>query len=322
MWSETGKAEAFSLRGLLEEVLQADALDVRLPENNDSWLDWKQYEEVKRTKLIAYAFFNLHTITYDVPPIMLHRDVDVNLASSESIWRASDAEKWRLLKKEEPPEVNFRTLFHDLFREVNDEGLPYLSSLSGHVLMHAIIQHMWLLQQAGNLPLQQTIASTTAATSVGLALKRWRRCCEPDQSPTTDHSDSAGPMPFTSRALLRLAYIRLNIDSGSARSISTWDPEKIAASLYRQSPIERSDQMTKAAFHCAQGLGIPIKLGINFVAHTQVFYWSNQYALCSFECALLLTKWLEAGYSRGTQPSPHRPGKQVAQLCSTVGKSH
>lgn len=53
--------------------------------------------------------------------------------------------------------------------------------------------------------------------------------------------------------------------------------------------------MTRAALHCAQGLGIPIKLGINFVAHTQVFYWSNQYALCSFECALLLlTKWLEA----------------------------
>jgi len=52
--------------------------------------------------------------------------------------------------------------------------------------------------------------------------------------------------------------------------------------------------MTRAALHCAQGLGIPIKLGINFVAHTQVFYWSNQYALCSLECALLLTKWLEA----------------------------
>lgn len=52
--------------------------------------------------------------------------------------------------------------------------------------------------------------------------------------------------------------------------------------------------MTRAALHCAHALSIPIKLGINFVAHTQMFFWSTQHALCSLECALLLTKWLES----------------------------
>jgi hypothetical protein len=37
-----------------------------------------------------------------------------------------------------------------------------------------------------------------------------------------------------------------------------------------------------------------VKLGIGFVAHSQVALWSNQHALCSLECAVLLAKWLEA----------------------------
>jgi Fungal specific transcription factor domain len=291
-WSEAGKGEAFSLRSLLEELLHADALDVKVSASEDSWFDWKHYEETKRTKLIAYCLLNLHTITFDVAPIMLYRDINTDLACSENLWRADSEENWRQSKILESPGHSFVDAFQALFDgSTDDTNRPVTRSpLSGHTLIQAIIQHVWLLQQAGNMPTRQSLSSTAAATSVELALRRWRTSWEMEHEISSQDS----PMPFTSRALLRLAYIRINIDSGSSRNIGSWNPHEIALSLRSQAPVQRNDKMTRAALHCAQGLGIPIKLGINFVAHTQVFYWSNQYALCSLECAQLLTKWLEA----------------------------
>jgi hypothetical protein len=60
--------------------------------------------------------------------------------------------------------------------------------------------------------------------------------------------------------------------------------------------------LTRAALHCAHALSTPIKLGINYVARTLVVSWSNQYALCSFECAVLLAKWLEIATVPNPQP--------------------
>ena len=295
-WSEAGKGEAFSLRSLLEDIMHSDVFNLKLPTKDGLWLHWKHYEEVKRMKLIAYCFFNLHTITFDVPPMMLYRDLNVELACSERLWRADTRDKWLQQSLAEKPGLQFACAFQALFDSSTEprDDFETRSPLSGHTLLQAIIQHIWLLQQAENLPVKHTLASTEVANSVEFALKRWRATWE-TSDPSSDAAapHSTGPMPFTSRALLRLAYIRINIDSGSSRAIATWDPQKIAKSLRQHPPVHRNDKMTRAALHCAQGLGIPIKLGINFVAHTQVFYWSNQYALCSLECALLLTKWLE-----------------------------
>lgn len=295
-WSEAGKSEAFSLRSLLEEVTHADAFDLKSSPEGDSWTHWKYYEEVKRMKLIAYYLFNLHTITFDVQPMVLYRDLNVGLACSEDLWRATTAEQWRQKKSMERPRLSFTTAFQALFEATAESPNQFEthSPLSGHTLLQAIIQHICLLQQAGNLPFRHSLASTKAASSVEFALKRWRMTWETEDKSSTGIPRSDGPMPFTSRALLRLAYIRINIDSDSSRSIETWDPHKIANSLFQHKPVQRNDKITPAALHFAQGLGIPIKLGINFVAHTQVFYWSNQFALCSLECALLLAKWLEA----------------------------
>ena len=37
-----------------------------------------------------------------------------------------------------------------------------------------------------------------------------------------------------------------------------------------------------------------MRLGIDFVAKTQTFFWSIQHSLCSLECAFLLSKWLHS----------------------------
>ncbi|EXJ61699.1 hypothetical protein A1O7_02128, partial [Cladophialophora yegresii CBS 114405] len=63
---------------------------------------------------------------------------------------------------------------------------------------------------------------------------------------------------------------------------------------------------------------IPVKLGIDYVAQTQLIHWSNQHALCSLECALLLAKWLQEVTTGEPNPpltaSEHRVLEYVVQL--------
>ena len=111
-----------------------------------------------------------------------------------------------------------------------------------------------------------------------------------------------GPVAFNSVALLRLAYIRLNMDLGPVRSLGSWDPALIARSIHNSPAGGRSKRLARAALHAAHALSIPVKLGINYVTRTQIIQWSNQYAICSLECAILLAKWLESVISPDVAP--------------------
>ena len=294
MWSEKRPAatEALSMRSVLDWLIRDErlvTLSERVPE---SWQDWVLVETTKRTKIIVFCFFNLHTIVFNVPPIMLTSELDVNLPCTEEEWKVEGVGEWLEARHSQQAEPAFQGAYESLFEKATP--VPTFSSMGGYVLIHAVIQHIWILQQAARQPPRQSGAlSLIEANAVEQALKRWRQGWERDMESSVSPLSPHGPLSFTSTALLRLAYIRTNIDSGSVRSLGTWDPQRIARSLFEGPPVRRSDKVTGAALHCAHGLSIPVKLGINFVAHTQVFFWSNQHALCSLECALLLSKWLE-----------------------------
>ena len=304
MWSEKSPAatEALSMRSVLDWLIRDKRLVILSEHVPESWQDWVLVESVKRTKIIVFSFFNLHTIVFNVPPIMLPSELDVNLPCTEKEWKADNADDWLEARHSQQAEPVYQDAYKHLFEKA--APVPTFSSMGGYLLIHAVIQHIWILQQAARLPPHQSgMLSLTEITAVEQALKRWRQGWERDRESSVSPLSPHGPLSFTSTALLRLAYIRINIDSGSVRSLSTWDAQRIARSLFDSPPLTRSDKVTRAALHCAHGLSIPIKLGIDFVAHTQVFFWSNQHALCSLECALLLSKWLEVV----TVPVPENP---------------
>ena len=101
--------------------------------------------------------------------------------------------------------------------------------------------------------------------------------CTIQPSSTPNHLSSVdplsphGPLPFNSLALLRIAYIRFNVDNGTMQSLRSWDPSLIATSIKKSLPVRRGKRMTRAALHCVHALNIPVISGINFVARTQVF---------------------------------------------------
>jgi hypothetical protein len=110
-----------------------------------------------------------------------------------------------------------------------------------------------------------------------------------------------GPVPFNSTALLRLAYIRLYVDT-AGRALDTRDPVLIANALRDGPAINRSPKITRAVLHSAHALSIPIKIGYRLVAKTQSFIWSIQHSLCTLECGYLLSKWLEALSTANPEP--------------------
>jgi hypothetical protein len=127
----------------------------------------------------------------------------------------------------------------------------------------------------------------------------WQRAAESSLNP----QNPDGPIPFTSSALLALAYIRIHVNLGPHRELETRDPFHIANSLWNSPPVRRSPQLIPALLHSVHSLSIPVKLGIDYVAQSQTFFWSIQHSICGLECAMILSKWLcEIGISHLESP--------------------
>ncbi|KAE8154630.1 C2H2 transcription factor [Aspergillus avenaceus] len=297
--------ESLYMRSYMETLLRQGGLNT-LPAQDGTWESWVRSEEHKRTKLITLCYFNIQTIVFDVPPMILTEECTLDLPCTEKEWQATTATQWMDERSQTKREPKLQDALASLFTHSPDtkDRLESFTSLGGYVLIHAIIQNIWLMQKARRLPgFRGNSLSAAEVSSLELALERWCQCWELNRESSIDPFNPHGPISFTSTALLRLAYIRLNADFSSARRFQTWDPEQIARSLKDNLCVERSDRLTRAALHCAHALSTPIKLGINYVAHTQVVSWSLQYALCSLECAVLLAKWLQSATVATPSPS-------------------
>lgn len=311
-WSELSTAsDALSMRSMLDCLIrEEEALRIPQTRHFDDWKSWVHHENIKRIIYVAYCFINMHTIVFDIPPLMWAKDINFELPCREKEWRAGDEAEWKQIRDTgRQPAQSFQETFANLFSsasgmdEKSNTSQTSFSSLGGCVLMHALIQQIWLTRNSG-LPSQQ-LEHNLPTEQIGAfenALRTWAMYWEQNQESSMDPLSPHGPIAFTSTALMRLAYIRLNMNLGPIRCLSSWDPNLIAQSLHASPPAQRSERLTRAALHCAHALSIPVKLGINHIAETQVRFWSNQHALCSLECALLLAKWLESVTTKDPNP--------------------
>ncbi|KAJ5688321.1 hypothetical protein N7536_010940 [Penicillium majusculum] len=198
---------------------------------SQSWNAWVLSETAKRTKLVAYCFFNIHTIAFDLPPKMLPSELSVDLPCSEIQWKEATETSWRGSFISSTSSQDFEQTFEFLFQEAQtNRNKPFsgISTLGGFSLIHAIIQRIWLVCNArfpvcggGFLPLAEL-------NMFERALKTWSWCWEQDKERSIDPLSPYGPLSFTSTALLRLAYIRINMGLGPTRSLNTWNPALIA----------------------------------------------------------------------------------------------
>lgn len=260
-----------------------------------TWERWVRIEGDKRTKLIVYCFFNLHSITWDIPPLILNSEIKLDLPDPANEWKAATAEHWRELHTvNSAPALPFQTAFARLFsKPPSNPGYP-VSPLGNYVLVHALIQQIFFARQLSmNWPgATGSMLRSEDISVLERALSAWKQGWKRAPESSLDPQNPNGPVAFTSTALLGLAYIRLHIHMGPLRHLETRDSLQIAHALRNTPDIKRDPRLTPALLHSAHALSIPVRLGIDFVAKTQTFFWSIQHSICSLECAFLLSKWL------------------------------
>lgn len=286
--------EALSLRSRIAMLIRDEGLGCSPTSSEDlSWDDWILAEGEKRTKLIVYCFFNLQCIAYDMPPLILSNEIQLNLPHSAKEWKAENAWKWRELRRISPPvDLSFHDTLAKLFTK-SDTLDPPTSSLGNYALVTALVQQIFFIRQTSTLSTPGTQHNSLRPEDIdylGQALRSWQVSWERSPESSLDPLSPDGPVAFNSTSLFRLAYIRLHSDLGPCRRLDTRDPIRIAAAFRDFPPLVRSPRLGRAVLQSAHALSIPIKIGIAFVARTQTFSWSIQHSLCNLECAFLLSK--------------------------------
>lgn len=284
--------EALSLQSNLAILIREEGLVAETSQAavND-WETWTRLESATRTKLIAYCYFNLCSIAYNMPPLLLTSELSLELPARSRFWRAENAWQWQELRQSTPMvEITVHDAFSRLFGRTN-QGLPtQLSSLANYVLIHTLIQHIYLLKQTSftvgsPYDIHRTLKPEDVE-EVTQALRVWQtnfehrhqlRAAESGHLTAAD-SISSGPLAFTATALLRLAYIRLYTDVSPSRSLETRDPLLIASAISRTPLMIRSLRLHRAVFQAIHALSMLVKAGVNYVARTKSAEWSIQHS--------------------------------------------
>ena len=287
--------EALAIQSILATLIRDDGLehDQPLPKIL-SWEEWIRRETIKRTKFIVYGFSNLHCIVYNIPPFILTSEVKMTLPCSATEFKASTEDAWLQARKHGVAETKFQDALQRLFSKDGRDVTQQNSSAGNYALIHALIQHIFFVRQVVRCRFDGPgELSQDDVSSLENALRNWQIGWKANPESSLDPMSPNGPVAFNSTALLRLAYIRLYVDT-AGRALDTRDPVLIANAFRTGPAIKRSPKITRAVLHSAHALSIPVKIGYKLVAKTQSFIWSIQHSLCTLECAYLMTKWLEA----------------------------
>ncbi|OAA59460.1 Transcription factor [Cordyceps fumosorosea ARSEF 2679] len=322
--------ESLSLQSNLSILIREEGLHMNASQASIAdWETWIQREGALRTKLIAFCFFNLCSMTYDMPPALLTSEVHLFLPLTARLWRAETAWQWQELRQTTPlVEITLHEAFSKFFG-ANNAVLPSeLSSLGHYVLIHALIQHVYLLKQTSfaaglTYDIQRTLRPEDVEQG-SQALRMWHTsfeqrhqllAAERGHYGSTD-TMTGGSLVYNATALLRLAYIRLYTDTPPSRALQTRDSMLIASAMHSTPGLPRNLRVQRAVFQATHALSMLVKVGVNYVAKAKSTEWSIQHSLCNFECAILVAKWLMSLACIGPQDAP--ASEEEMSLLETV----
>lgn len=230
---------------------------------------------------------NLQCLAYDLPALILHSELNLDLPVVEEIWRAENEE---VLHERLHQDTAGTPSFQQTMRLLLDQNTSTIGEDSGqctpeqfsysifgsYILINGLLQHgSELRRYANSVSDGGSALSAEQCKTFERTLRRWQRGWENHPMASLDPQDALGPLASNSTALLRMAYIRLEMDfSPYAAALRSGDPETLARAMCNEPPAKRSRRSMRAALHAWHALLIPIRIGIDLVAQTQVFLWS------------------------------------------------
>ncbi|RAK99339.1 fungal specific transcription factor domain-containing protein [Aspergillus ibericus CBS 121593] len=289
------KIEACVLQSLLGQALRSSGLD-ETPQTLQylDWEQWAQQESERRTKLFAFCFLGLQSIAYDMPPSIWCDEINLKLPCSCPEWTAPDGTSWRLLRQATPGEQgNFHDTLDTLLSPVSqvDHPISTPTPVGNYALIHGLLHKLvWTRKSASGI--LSRVSSLDYESAFESALRKWTSSWQQTPESNLEPLDPNGPLPFTSSALLSLAYVRNCFDVSRTRKIFTWAPTEIAQALRALPPVDRKWSSLLAAYHATHFLATLVKLGVQYFKHNQSILWSIEATLCGLECSIFLEQWL------------------------------
>ncbi|THC88220.1 hypothetical protein EYZ11_012335 [Aspergillus tanneri] len=295
-WSGSSDDLAFALQCYGEMTMAVRREWSQMQEEQEGfscWERWLERECLKRITFCVFTLMNLITVAYDIPA-SVQLEGRFGIPCTESQWDAKSEEEWIHLQQNSPT-IEWQSAAAVMDQLLN-EALPVpqqVSIFGCHVVISSLVQRIILFRKAGLSSKGPLYVAEEQRILRGL--RRWQLMWESAPRAALSPNSPYGPMLFNSTALLRLAYVRLVADYSCIRSQFSWGNttpaiEKTLRSM--ELPLQ-NHQSARAALHACLALKIPATLGFKLVARTSFWVWSVQHAICYFECALLLTKWLE-----------------------------
>jgi hypothetical protein len=185
---------AISTQSVLAMLIRQHGLH-ETSSNESTWEDWARAESSRRTKLIIFSFFNLHRILLNLPSPVMVSDVNLRLPCTEGVWKAPSARSWSAVQDFEQP-LLFQEYFAILLKD--SEPAPACSSLGSHIMIHALLQHIFSVQQATSLGNLNGRLGSELSISLGIALKKWQKAWELNSESSLNPLDKHGPIAFNS----------------------------------------------------------------------------------------------------------------------------
>ncbi|KAJ5159322.1 uncharacterized protein N7500_008973 [Penicillium coprophilum] len=287
------REEAYILQSLLAQGLRSSGLAETTESLPLHWEQWAQRESERRTKLFAFCFLGVQNIAYDVPPSIWCDEINLRLPCSCPEWTAPDETTWNLVRANVPSQQGrlndtLETLLSS--HPVDHQSAPP-SPVGNYVVMHGLLHKILWSRRSMSGNLSRTF-STDFQSVLGSALQKWTLSWQQTPESNLEPLDPNGPLPFTSSALLSLAYIRKCFDVFPTRRIYTWAPVEIAQVLQESLPVDRTQDTLLAAYHATNLLSTLVNLGVQYFKNNQAILWSIEGTLCGLDCSIFLEKWL------------------------------
>jgi hypothetical protein len=146
--------EAFSLQSMLVRSLRdfglAENVTVAPRHTPLQWHEWAEEESIRRTRIISFCFVHIHSIAYNVYPMLRSSEIHLRLPCATKEWKATTASEWEAIQREaNPPPLFFQEALAILLQPSRTTVVPdpIPTPLGNYILLHGLLQRIHLVSE-------------------------------------------------------------------------------------------------------------------------------------------------------------------------------
>lgn len=160
--------EAFGLQSLLVRCLRdfgiAENVTVSPRHSPPLWHEWAEEESIRRTRFISFCFIHVHSIAYNLYPVLRSSEVHLRLPCSTREWKATNASDWEVAQRDVgTQQLFFQDALALLLQQSRKDAMldPIPTPLGNYILLHGLLQRIHLVSELSLPTRDQSVSLPT-----------------------------------------------------------------------------------------------------------------------------------------------------------------